>query len=88
MLGSRKLLYTPDRVQAMFAKMRSDLHAMHWKHVAELAELKRELDETRAAFDELLGVVRSRQRTEAELRDLYRQREAWEAERDFSALLH
>jgi hypothetical protein len=88
MSGKRKPLYTPAYVHAMFDRMRSDLRDMHSKHVSELDHLRRELDEARAAFAELLGVVRARQRNEAELKELYRQREAWEAARDFSTRLH
>jgi hypothetical protein len=65
-------LYHPDRVRAMFAQMRSELHAMHFKHLCELADLRRELDETRTALDELRAATLARQRAEADLELLRR----------------
>jgi len=64
---------------------------MHFKHLNELADLKRELDECRAALDALRGAVRAREQAEAELANLYREREihrAQAAERDFAAPLN
>jgi len=69
---------------------RDDLHEMHFKHLSELAELRRELDECRAALDALRGAVVARQRAEDELASLYRQRDIERAsatERDPAARL-
>ena len=74
MSRNRKLLYTADRVHALFARMRADLHDMHFKHLCELADLRKELDETRTALDELRTAVRARQAAESELAELYRER--------------
>ena len=40
---------------------------MHFKHLCELADLRKELDETRTALDELRAAVRARERAESEL---------------------
>ena len=81
----RKLVYTPERVHAMFARMRSELREIADRHAAEVESLRCELDEVRAQFDELRSVSLARQRAEAELRELYRDRaiaRARAAERD------
>jgi hypothetical protein len=72
--NGRKLLYSANRVHALFARMRADLHDMHFEHLCELADLRRELDATRAALDDLRAAVLARQRAEAELACLYRER--------------
>jgi len=81
----RKLLYTEDRVRKVFAKMRGDLHELAARHAAEVESLRRELDEVRALYAKLRSVSLARQNAEAELRELYREREiarARAAERD------
>ena len=83
--NGRKLLYSADRVHALFARMRADLHDMHFKHLCELADLRRELNATRAALDELRAATLARQQAEAALAELYRERaiaRARAAERD------
>ena len=74
MRNGRHLVYTEERVRALFAKMRSDLHEMAARHAAEVTRLREELDGVRAAFDELRSISRARQQAEAELRELYRER--------------
>ena len=62
-----------------------DLHDMHFKHLCELADLRRELNATRAALDELRAATLARQQAEAALAELYRERaiaRARAAERD------
>jgi hypothetical protein len=89
--NGRKLLYSADRVHALFARMRADLHDMHFKHLCELADLRKELDETRTALDELRAAVRARERAESELTSLYRERDLARARavaRDSAMPLH
>jgi hypothetical protein len=84
-------LYTEDRVRAIFAKMRAELSARHVEHLSELADLRRELDQVRAQFDELRAVSLARSRTELEVAELHRLRDigrAQAAERDISQPLH
>jgi hypothetical protein len=67
------------------AECRADLAQMNFRHQCALADLHRELDQTRAAFEELKDVVRRRVAAEAELASLRRERElmlALSAERD------
>jgi hypothetical protein len=66
-MSGRRLLYTPERVRAMFAQMRGELHEQHFRHLCAMADLRRELDETRAALHELRAATLARQRAEADL---------------------
>jgi hypothetical protein len=87
----RRILYTPERVHAVFARMREELHELADRHAAQVAALRAELDEVRAQFDELRSISLVRQRVEAELASLYREREiarARTAERDPNAALN
>jgi len=89
--GGRRLLYTEERVRALFARMREELHELADRHAAQVAALRAELDEVRAQFDELRSISLARQKAEAELRELYRERaiqRARAAERDASTPLH
>jgi hypothetical protein len=73
------------RAREQFADLRGQLHEMHFRHLCELADLRKELDETRAAFNELRAAVLCRQTAERELAGLYRARDierARAAERD------
>ena len=84
-------LYTEERVRAMFNRMRADLHAQHYEQMTELNVLRRELADCRAALDELRAATLARQKAEAELVGLYRERElarARAAERDPTLPLH
>ena len=87
----RRVLVHPDRVRAMFPKMRDELHDMYSKHLRELADLRRELDKARADLDKLRAAVRARQQAQDELSGLYRARaiqQAQAAERDPNAALN
>jgi len=56
--GGRKLLYSPQYIAGFaraYREARRDLDDMHAKQLREMAQLRRELDETRAEFDELKG---------------------------------
>jgi len=70
--------------------MREDLDDLRSRHLRELSDLRRELDQVRANYADLRAVVLARHRTEAELADLRRQRalvEAWAGARDPAAPL-
>ena len=85
--GHRRVLYTEERVRALFARMRDELNEMAVRHASEVAVLRTELDEIRAQFDELRAVSLARQRAHAELVGLHRERaiqRARAAERDAS----
>jgi len=87
----RRVLYTEARVRAMFARMRDDLHELAARHASEVAALRAELDEVRALYDELRAATFARQRAEAELASLYRERairRARAAEREPNAMLN
>jgi hypothetical protein len=71
----RRVLYTGERVRAMFARMRGDLHAQHSRHLCELTELRKELAGLRAAYEALRGAVLEREKAEANLELLRRDRE-------------
>jgi hypothetical protein len=89
--SGRRLVYTEERVRALFSGMRADLHTMNFRHQCELADLRRELNEVRTAYFELRAAVLARQKAEAELAGLYREREiarARAAERDPNAALN
>jgi hypothetical protein len=73
-----RLLYTADRVHAMFARMRSELEEQHSRHLYEYASLRRELDALRAAYEALRGAVLDREKAEAGLALLQRDRERLE----------
>lgn len=89
--NGRELLYTRDRVRQMFARMREELQEMHYRHASELVELRCELNQVRSAYEGLRAVVLQRQKAEAELDHLYREREIARAQavwRDFGVRLH
>jgi hypothetical protein len=67
------------------------VHAHHFEQLTELNALRRELTECRAALDELRAATLARQKAEAELASLYRERAiagARAAERDPAAALN
>src|SRR5262249_37110257 len=69
----------------------SNLSAMHFRYECRMADLHRELEQTRAAFEELKSIVRARQHAEQELAALHRERDiarAEAAERDPNAALN
>jgi hypothetical protein len=85
-----RVLSHPDAVRRFMAQARADLHTQHFAHLCELADLRREVDAMRAelaTLRELRATVLARQKAEAELAALYRERaiaRARAAERDFS----
>jgi hypothetical protein len=87
---TRRVLYHPDRVHALFARMLDDLHNMADRHAAEVESLRRELDAVRQQFFELRAVSLARSKAEVEVAELRRLREigrAKAAERDPAAPL-
>jgi len=88
--SGRKVVYTEERVRALFSRMRSDLAAQHFAHLCELADVRKEVDAMRAelaTLRELRATVLARQKAQDELTGLYRERSiqrARAAERDFS----
>jgi len=95
---ANRVLVHPDRVRALFARMREELNelsaryaAQAARHASEVAVLRTELDEIRSQFDELRAVSLARQRAHTELVGLHRERaiqRARAAERDVSKPLH
>jgi len=91
MRNGRKLLYSEERVRAMFARMRDELHELAERHAREVAALRAELDQVRAQFDELRAISLARSRAEIEVAELRRLREigrARLAQHDPAAPLH
>jgi hypothetical protein len=74
--SARRVLVHPDRVAALFRQMRDEMDTMHARHVSELAVVRRELDQVRAAFHELQAVSAARLRAQATVDDLRRRRQA------------
>jgi hypothetical protein len=74
----RRLLFTEERVRAMFARMRSELLEQHLTHIDELNELRRELDAVRESYRELRDAVIAREKAEGDLALLQRDRERLE----------
>jgi|SRR5262249_20312681 len=77
--------------KALYDECRADLSAMHFRYECRMADLHRELEQTRAAFEELKSIVRARQHAEQELAALHRERDiarAEAAERDPNAALN
>jgi hypothetical protein len=80
MHSGRKLLYSAARVHAMFSRMRGELDHQHFRHLSEMADLRRELDQVRGQFEVLCNAVRERERAEAEVEMLKRTRAVIEGE--------
>jgi hypothetical protein len=78
MMWCRRVLYTEERVRALFARMRTEMNGRHLEHLQELAALNRELAELRAAYEALRGAVLEREKAEAVLALLKRDRERLE----------
>jgi hypothetical protein len=74
----RKLLYSEDRVRAMFAGLKAQLQAEHYRHLDELAKLRWELDQTKREFEALRSAVLERTKAEANLELLKRDRDRLE----------
>jgi len=96
--GRRLLRPHIDAYRAALAECRADLAQMNFRHQCALADLHRELDalraeleQARAAFDELRSVSLARQRAETEVAELRRMQaigRARAAERDPATPLH
>ena len=89
--SGRRVLYDEGTVRALFGKMREELREMGERHASQVAALRAELDQARAAFADLRSVVLARSKAEQELADLRRLRDigrARAAERDPNAALN
>jgi len=95
-MAPRRVLYRPEFVAGYvraYRQAQADLHDLHFKHMCQMADLRRELDVLRAELAqlrELDTVVRARQNAEIEVAELRRRREivkAFGAERDPAAPL-
>jgi hypothetical protein len=87
----RRVLYPPQFVagfRVALMQAREDLRDMNFRHVCELSDLRRQLDETRAVLGELRAAVRARQRAEDELADLRAIQSAVAEKRDAPVTLH
>jgi hypothetical protein len=90
--NGRRIVLHPALVQRFrnaLAEAKSDLHAMHFEHLCQLADLKKEIAELREAL-QLLVTLR-RQQAEGDLTELRRRLEAALARierRDPSTPLH
>jgi hypothetical protein len=73
--NGRRLLYTEERVRAMFAQMKGELSAQHFRHLCAQADLRKQLDEVRGQFEALRNAVLERERAEANVELLKRDRE-------------
>jgi hypothetical protein len=75
MIWRRRVLYTEERVRALFARMRDEMNERHLEHLRELAALSRELAEIRNAYQSLRSAVIEREKAEAGLALLHRDRD-------------
>jgi hypothetical protein len=74
-MSRNRVLYTEDRVRALFARMRGALHQQHFEHLCEMADLRKELDQVRAEYEALRNAVFAREKAEGDLELLRRDRE-------------
>jgi hypothetical protein len=72
-----RMLYHPEAVRRLVNSMRADMHAYHFEQLTELKRLRTELTEARAAFDQLRAASLARQKAEADLELLKRDRERY-----------
>jgi hypothetical protein len=90
-MGDRRVVYDEARVRLIFGRMKQELDELRARYIAETAHLRRELDQVRAAFNELRAVSAARQRGQAEVAELHRRRDllrAFGATRDPTAPLN
>ena len=71
----RRLLYSQDRVRQLIRGIRADAWANHSDTMAELRRLQVEMAALRAEYDALCNAVRERERAEADLELMKRDRE-------------
>jgi len=70
MQRSRVLYYSAERVRALMMQARSDLAALHDRHVSELLELRAEVSELREILSMIVGSLRTQ--AEADVAQLRR----------------
>jgi t-SNARE complex subunit (syntaxin) len=76
MQHNRVVVYHPRFIAALrntLAEAKADLHEMHYRHLCELADLKKEIAELRAIFRDVVTMLR--QQSEADVARLRRQLE-------------
>jgi hypothetical protein len=71
----RRLLYSQDRVRQLIRGIRADAWASHYDTVVELRRLQVEMAALRAEYDALRNAVLEREKAEANLELLKRDRE-------------
>jgi len=74
--NARRVLYRPEHVAALrgvLARAKADLHEMHFRHLCELADLRREVGELREALQLVMSITR--QQVEADVASMRRQLE-------------
>jgi hypothetical protein len=90
--NGRRVVYSRQFVagyRRALQQAREDLHAQHFQHLCELADLRHELNATRAAFEELRCLLRANRETaEAEVERLRAIRDAGLTERQWQQRLH
>jgi hypothetical protein len=76
-MNGRRVLLHPNYIQAMrntfMREARADLHQMHFEHLCQLADLRRELTELREVLELVVSV--SRQKAETDVATLRQQLE-------------
>ena len=87
----RVLLYRPRYIQGVrnslantLAEARADLHDMHFKHLCELADLRREIGELRSILGDVVTTLRTQ--AESDVATLRRQLETALAKLDLRRL--
>jgi hypothetical protein len=73
--SARRVLYTQERVGALFARMRQELEDMDARHRAELQRLYAELAKVRAEHEELRSLAIARSKLDGEIAELHRLRD-------------
>jgi hypothetical protein len=71
----RRVLVPRDRVRQLIRGIRADAWASHYDTMAELRRLQVEMAALRAEYDALCNAVRERERAEADLELMKRDRE-------------
>jgi len=66
-MSHNRVLYDEAIVRKLFGEMKQQLHEMAARHRAEVESLRRELEQTRALFNQLRATVLARQNAEAEV---------------------
>jgi hypothetical protein len=74
-MTSRRPLYTEAYVARLLNVVRAQVHVDHFETMVELKRLRNELAEVRGQFEALCNAVRERQRAEADLEMLRKDRD-------------